>query len=83
MTTQHTPVLDPLRDAAPDLLAAVVSFVAWFDAENASPSYGTLTRDTHPEGERIWREWWDRNLRLCARAHDLGRAAIVKAEGRS
>lgn len=70
------------QEAARQMLAACRAFVAWLEAEETSPNYGSLTRDTHPEGERIWREWFGRNLRLCREAQDLGRAAIAAAEGR-
>jgi hypothetical protein len=70
------------QEAAREMLAACRAFVAWLDAEDTLPSYGSLTRDTHPEGERIFMEWWQRNLRLCKEAQAAGRAAIAKAEGR-
>ena len=70
------------QEAARAMLAACRTFVAWLDAESAGPDYGSMARDTHPEGERIWREWWGRNLRLCGEAQQMGRAAIAKAEGR-
>jgi hypothetical protein len=41
---------------------------AWSDSESAGPDYGGQSRDTHPDGERIWRDWWDNQLDLCARA---------------
>ena len=41
---------------------------AWSDAEKTGPDYGGQTRDTHPDGERIWRLWWDNQLSLCDRA---------------
>lgn len=62
---------------------AVCAFVAWLDAEDGSPDYGVLSRDTHPEGERIWKEWFDRNIRLCDIAQNLGHEAIAKARGQS
>jgi hypothetical protein len=69
--------------AAPDMLEACCSFVAWLESDEAGPDYGTLTRDTHPEGERIWREWWHLQQDLCRRAQDEARAAIAKARGES
>ncbi len=65
--------------AAPDLLEACRMMIAWNDAEEAGPDYGSQTRDTHPDGEQIWQRWWDDQLRLCARAFDTARAAIAKA----
>lgn len=66
---------------------AVRAFVAWLDAEDERPDYGTQTRETHPEGERIWRERWERNLRLCGEAQDKGHAFLAlldraRGEGR-
>lgn len=69
--------------AAPELLAALRLHQAWADSERAGPDYGGQTRDTHPDGEAIWRRWWDGNLDLCARANEATSAAIAKAEGRS
>ncbi len=65
---------------------AVRAFVAWLDAEDGKPDYGTQTRDTHPNGERIWREWFVNNLDLCARAKAKGhvfleRIDTARAEG--
>ena len=68
-----------LISAAPDLLAALRLHQAWSDSEDAGPDYGDQTRATHPDGERIWRQWWDGNLSLCERAQDATRAAIAKA----
>ncbi len=67
---------------------AVRAFVAWLDAEDGSADYGTQTRETHPEGERIWRERWERNLRLCGEAQDKGHAFLAtldraRGEGRT
>ncbi|HRK67164.1 MAG TPA: hypothetical protein PKY73_06385 [Hyphomonas sp.] len=49
---------------------------AWSDSEDAGPDYGDQSRDTHPDGERIWRQWWEGNLSLCARAQDETRNAL-------
>jgi hypothetical protein len=68
--------------AAPDLLEALRFHKAWADSERAGPDYGGQTRDTHPDGERIWRAWWDNQLDLCGRANTATDAAIAKAEGR-
>ena len=67
--------------SAPELLEACEAMIAWDDAEKAGPDYGSLTRDTHPEGEAIWRKWWDGQSELCARAFSLARVAIAKAKG--
>jgi len=67
--------------AAPDLLEACRTMIAWDDAEKQGPDYGTQTRDTHPDGELIWKRWWDDQQRLCERAFDTARAAIARATG--
>ena len=51
---------------------------AWSQSEDAGPSYGKgFTRDTHPNGERIWRCWWEGNLDLCDRAQKATDAALA------
>ena len=72
--TGHTP--KPAFDANHwALLKATRAFVAWLETEDRGPDYGSLSRDTHPQGEQIWREWWERNQTLCDEALELGRAA--------
>lgn len=66
---------------ADELAAATAAFVDWLESEDTSPDYGGLTRNTHPRGEEIWREWWDSNLEKCDRAKRLGKAALAAAEG--
>lgn len=68
--------------AAPDMLEALRLHQAWTDSEAAGPDYGGQSRDTHPDGEKIWRAWFDGNLDLCDRATSATRAAIAKAEGK-
>jgi len=70
-----------IADAAKEMLAALRLHQAWHDSEQAGPDYGTQSRDTHPDGERIWRRWWDNQLDLCERATEATRAAIAKATG--
>lgn len=53
---------------------------AWSDSEDAGPDYGGQSRDTHPDGELIWRQWWEGNLSLCARAQDETRNALAAWE---
>ena len=60
-----------------ELEAALRLHQAWSDSEDSGPNYGGQTRDTHPDGERIWRQWWEGNLDLCARAQEATRAAIA------
>jgi hypothetical protein len=50
--------------------------VAWFEDERKGPDYGSLTRDTHPDGERIWSQWWDRQQRLCGSSEAAARRAL-------
>ena len=69
--------------AAPELLDAAPLHQAWSDSESSGPDYGGQSRDTHPDGERIWRSWWNNQLDLCDRATRATAAAIAKAEGRS
>ncbi len=67
--------------AAPEMLEALRLHKAWSDSENSGPDYGGQTRDTHPDGERIWRVWWNNNLDLCDRAQKATDAALSKATG--
>jgi hypothetical protein len=69
--------------AAPDMLEALRLHQAWADSERTGPDYGEQTRDTHPNGEEIWRIWWRGNLDLCDRANSATLAVIAKAEGRT
>lgn len=59
------------------LLLAARWHLAWIEAEKAGPDYGSQTRDTHPDGERIWSEWWEGQLRLCERTEAACRKAIA------
>ena len=58
-------------------LRAAIKHIEWIDKESAGPNYQGLTRDTHPNGEAIWRQWWDEQLELCAETERLCRAAIA------
>ena len=69
--------MDPVKGEALDagngslalsLVQALRLHKAWSDGEKTGPDYGGQTRDTHPDGERIWRLWWDNQLSLCDRA---------------
>lgn len=57
-------------------LQACRAIVAWFDSERRGPDYGTLDRKTHPEGERIWRDWWESQQNLCDLSEALAREAL-------
>ncbi|MEC5412644.1 MULTISPECIES: hypothetical protein [unclassified Aurantimonas] len=68
------------QSPAPDMLAALRLHKAWSRSEDKGPDYGGLSRDTQPDGEAIWRRWWEGNLDLCDRAQKATDAAIAKAE---
>jgi len=55
---------------------AARALLAWDDSEKAGPDYGSMTRDTHPDGEAIWQCWWSDQQRLCERAFDMAREAV-------
>ena len=59
------------------LLTALRLHKAWADSERTGPDYGGQSRDTHPDGERIWRQWWDNQLDLCDRAQTATDAALA------
>jgi hypothetical protein len=67
--------------ATPELYEAAAKHLEWIEKEHAGPDYGGLTRDTHPDGERIWRRWWDEQLDLCADTERLCREGLAKARG--
>lgn len=67
--------------AAPELLKAVTALMAWHEGEDKGPDYGTLNRDTHPMGEEIWREWWNRQEQLCSDSFEFSKTAYFKAHG--
>ena len=60
--------------------AALRLHKAWSDSEKTGPDYGGQTRDTHPDGEKIWRIWWDNQLDLCDRATRATDEAIARIE---
>lgn len=62
----------------PDAITACRYIVAWLESDDIGPNYGSLTRDTHPEGEKIWREWWERNIALCDKALEMAQAVVSK-----
>lgn len=69
-----------LREVGGGMLGALRLHKAWSDSERAGPDYGGQTRDTHPDGERIWKAWWNNQLDLCDRASTATDAAISAAE---
>ncbi|MDB5584352.1 MAG: hypothetical protein JWR80_9528 [Bradyrhizobium sp.] len=62
-----------------ELVEAAEKHLEWIEKERAGPDYGELTRDTHPDGERIWSAWWCEQLDLCADTERLCREALAKA----
>ena len=64
----------------PELVEACRNLCAWWDGEHAGPNYGSQNRDTHPDGEAIWNEWWNRNQMLCSTTHELVRAVLAKVK---
>lgn len=68
---------DKLRADLAKAVCALRLHQAWSDSEDAGPDYGEQTRDTHPEGERIWRQWWEGNLSICERAQDATRLVLA------
>lgn len=64
-----------------ELVAALRLHKAWADSEEAGPDYGGQTRDTHPDGERIWKAWWNNQLDLCERATAATDEALARVEG--
>jgi hypothetical protein len=67
--------------AAPELYEAAIKHLEWVEKEHAGPDYAGLTRDTHPDGESIWRKWWNEQLDLCADTERLCLTATAKARG--
>lgn len=70
---------DPMKhgDAYTLAMDAARKLIAWFDAEKTGADYGTLTRDTHPQGEKIWQIWWDMQGQYCVDAEASARAALA------
>lgn len=68
--------------ASPEMLEALILHKKFADHDDAGPNYGGLNRDTHPEGEKIWSEWWSEGISLCGRAMKATDAAIAKATGK-
>lgn len=70
-----------IRRCNADLLEALELEEAFYAHQETSPDYDGMTRDTHPNGEAIWRKWWNEGLDLCAKSQAARRAAIAKARG--
>ena len=62
------------------LVKALRLHKAWSDGEKTGPDYGCQTRDTHPDGEKIWRIWWDNQLSLCDRAVSATDEALARID---
>jgi hypothetical protein len=54
--------------------------VAWDDGEKAGPDYGTLERDTHPQGEKIWGDWWENQQEICHMSFNAARAFLERSK---
>jgi hypothetical protein len=71
--------LDGVSATVAELIKACQTFSEWLDREERGgkeqPWFGK--RDT-PEGETLWREWYDENLRLCGLSQERARAALVR-----
>lgn len=77
---------DAANARAERLVGALRLHKAWADSEHAGPDYGGQSRDTHPDGERIWRAWWNNQLDLCERANAATDTALLtepEAKGNS
>jgi|GEM_PF-5188108 len=68
--------LEALREAR----QALGLHVAWARSENSGPDYGQQTRETHPDGERIWLQWWNNNLDLCDGANTETTKALARID---
>lgn len=69
------------REVNRDLLEACKTFAEWLRREEAGSTDQPWhnKRDT-PEGERLWREWYDENLRICALAQEQVHAALAQVK---
>ena len=62
------------------LVEACATFERWLRREEVGlPLPEGCERDS-VEGERLFRAWWDENLRLCGEAQALARAALEEAK---
>lgn len=59
---------------------ALETHAEWARREKAGPDYGGLTRDTHPDGERISSEWFYGNVDLCVKAEVQTTEALAATE---
>ena len=77
MSAGQTDVINHLVAQNKRLLKACELFLGWLSNEDTGPQYPEGITRKSEEGELIWREWWDRNLRLCAASQDAARDAIA------
>jgi len=65
-------------DLVEPLVEALRFHQLWEKREKEGPLYPFgVTRDT-PEGEKIWRAWWNDQLRLCELSHVLTDSALTR-----
>ena len=62
------------------LVKALRLHKAWSDSERTGPDYGGQTRDTHPDGEKIWGIWRNNQLSLCDRAVSATDEALARID---
>ena len=74
---RETPEWQAVVESNRLLRRAAEKHLEWIEKEHAGPQYGKLTRDTHPLGEAIWRQWWDEQYDLCADTELLCRVALA------
>lgn len=79
---QHPgPARDRLIAAAGLLLQAAKTHLMWIDREREGPLYPAGMKRDDPGGEKVWREWWEDQLDLCARTESQCREAVAAATG--
>ena len=68
-------------EAVKDVVEACKTFLAWLDREDSSPEYPTGVDRSSPQGDAIWREWFDTNVAICRLAQEQARAALARIKG--
>lgn len=81
--TVESESINEIIDERNKLHEAVRAFVDWLDSEDRGPDYGEpgYNRDNHPNGEAIWREWYNSMQNKCSLALELGRKAVAAEVG--
>lgn len=75
----HVTIPRAQYDALQAAMEAAKVHLRWINSDRAGPDYGGLKRDTHPNGEAIWRQWWELQMELCSETEWLCRAALRAA----